>query len=249
MFFKFKHKLRRLIFLLHDYYKFWRISLLPKNKKFQYIYKSKYWQDIKNGSVSGAGSNQISTEKVRKELTGFISQNKISSIIDIPCGDWQWMSMLDLSNINYIGYDIVEDLIISNINNYKSTNVNFEVKNLIDDKLPKSDLIIVRDMLNHLNNVDINKCITNLNNSDFRYVGITNYLITDNANNILGDKLRLGDRWRPLNLSLPPFYLNYPSLNLNDTCNLTENDKLKYLSIWSKEDFCIQKSINDYERR
>ena len=157
--------------------------------------------------------------------------------------------MLDLSNINYIGYDIVEDLIISNINNYKSTNVNFEVKNLIDDKLPKSDLIIVRDMLNHLNNVDIDKCITNLNNSDFRYVGITNYLITDNANNILGDKLRLGDRWRPLNLSLPPFYLNYPSLNLNDTCNLTENDKVKYLSIWSKEDFCIQKSINDYERR
>ena len=91
MFFKFRHKLRRLIFLLHDYYKFWRISLLPKNRKFQYIYKSKYWQDIKNGSVSGAGSNQISTEKVRKELTGFISQNKISSIIDIPCGDWQWM--------------------------------------------------------------------------------------------------------------------------------------------------------------
>ena len=249
MFFKFKYKLRRLIFLLHDYYKFWRISLLPKNKKFQYIYKSKYWQDIKDGSVSGAGSNQISTEKVRKELMDFISQNKISSIIDIPCGDWQWMSMLDLSNINYIGYDVVEDLIISNIKNYKSTNVNFEVKNLINDKLPKSDLIIVRDMLNHLNDADINKCITNLYNSDFRYVGITNFLITNNANNILGDKLRLGDRWRPLNLSLTPFYLSTPSFNLNDSCNLTENDKVKHLSIWSKEDFCKQESIGNYERR
>ena len=37
MLYKIFYKLKRLIFLIYDYYKFWRISFLPKNKKFQYI--------------------------------------------------------------------------------------------------------------------------------------------------------------------------------------------------------------------
>ena len=238
MLYKIFYKLKRLIFLIYDYYKFWRISFLPKNKKFQYIYKSKYWQNIENGSLSGSGSNIISTEKIRIELKDFISKYKISSIIDIPCGDWEWMSMFDLSNIEYVGYDVVQELITLNNKKYKSKNINFAVKNLIYDSLPKTDFIIIRDMLNHLDESDIHKCIKNLQNSEFQFIGITNFPdINDNITNILGDKFRLGDRWRPINFSIKPFNLNHPLINLNDSCDLTETDKMKYLSIWKKDSF------------
>ena len=76
--------------------------------------------------------------KIKIELREFILQNNISSIIDIPCGDWQWMSTFDLNNIDYKGHDIVEELIISNTKKYKSDNISFGVKNLINDSLPKT---------------------------------------------------------------------------------------------------------------
>ena len=240
MILKIRYKLKRLGLLIYDYYKFWRISFLPKNKKFQYIYKSQYWQNIENGSVSGSGSNAVSTEKIKIELREFILQNNISSIIDIPCGDWQWMSTFDLNNIDYKGYDIVEELIISNTKKYKSDNISFGVKNLINDSLPKTDFIIIRDMLNHLDESDIHLCIKNLQDSDFRFIGITNFpSIKDNSTGFLGDKLRLGDRWRPINFTLEPFNLSNPLINLNDSCNLTETDKKKSLSIWKKENFIL----------
>lgn len=250
MIFNIRYKLKQLLILIYDYYKFWRISFLPKSKKFEYIYKSKYWQNVEDGSLSGAGSNEVSTEKIRSELKEFVLQNNISSIIDIPCGDWQWMSMFDLSEINYMGYDVVEELIISNTKKHKSENINFGVKNLINDSLPKADLVIVRDMLNHLDESDIFKCINNLQNSEIRYIGITNFpKISNNIKNFLGDKLRLGDRWRPINFTIKPFCLNDPLLNLNDFCDITEIDKMKYLSIWTKENFISTKNTSDHERR
>ena len=86
----------------------------------------------------------------------------------------------------------------------------------------------------------LNKGIKNLQDSDFRFIGITNFpSIKDNITGFLGDKLRLGDRWRPINFTLEPFNLSNPLINLNDSCNLTETDKKKSLSIWKKENFIL----------
>ena len=46
-------------------------------------------------------------------------------------------------------------------------------------------------MLNHLDESDIHLCIKNLQDSDFRFIGITNFpSIKDNSTGFLGDKLR-----------------------------------------------------------
>tara|TARA_B100001057_G_C22605479_1_gene854459 strand:+ start:76 stop:810 length:735 start_codon:yes stop_codon:yes gene_type:complete len=235
-------KIKRILFLIVDYYRFIRISLMNNDRKFSYIYKSKYWQNIEEGSLSGGGSNYISTSHIKKELGEFIECNQIKSMIDIPCGDWKWMSELDLMGIDYFGYDIVDDLILENKKRYAKENISFGVKNLIYEKLPKSDLIIIRDLLVHLDHNDIIKCLLNLDSSDFKFVGITNYpSLLSHKNRIFGDYLRLGDKWRPLNLSIYPYNLPSPNFDINDTNNLTEIDKGKYISIWSKSNFNIAK--------
>ena len=92
---------------------------MNKDQKFSYIYKSKYWKGIGDGSLSGAGSNENTTHNIKLELQNFFNQKKIQSILDIPCGDFNWMSSLDMKNIDYKGYDIVRSVIKENNKKYK----------------------------------------------------------------------------------------------------------------------------------
>lgn len=66
---------------------------------------------------------------------------KIKTLLDIPCGDLNWMKKVNLSDIDYIGADIVEELIETNIDQFKErTNFKFKVLNLINDCLPTCDM-------------------------------------------------------------------------------------------------------------
>ena len=71
-------------------------------------------------------------------------------MLDIPCGDFYWMSKLDLKQIIYTGADIVEKLIKENLNKYKSKNINFINLDLVNSKLDYYDLIFNRDCLVYL---------------------------------------------------------------------------------------------------
>ena len=84
--------------------------------------------------------------------------------------------------------------------------------------------------------------MTNLDDSDFKFIGITNYpKIISHKNRLFGDYLRLGDKWRPINFSIHPYSLPSPDFNLSDTNDLSEIDKNKYISIWKKNNFDISK--------
>lgn len=107
------------------------ISLKISNKKsikdkFTIIYKSKYWSDpCSERSVSGYGSVSLATENIIKELSIFIDTNNINSILDIPCGDFSWMKEIEMDQINYLGADIIEDLVENNKIKYSSNNIKF----------------------------------------------------------------------------------------------------------------------------
>ena len=212
---------------------------MNKKSKFLYIYSTEYWKGAKeSASVSGVGSNEDSTNIFVNELTSFLVSNKVESIVDAPCGDWKWMSKVNLKNISYTGCDIVPNLIESNNKKFKKHNVNFLVKDLSEDNLPKSDLIIIRDLLVHLDDKDIAKCLRNIKKTNYKYIGITNYPnLRKNKRRMLGDYLRLGDKWRAINFTKEPYNLQEPTYNLSDKNDLTDLDKNKYMSIWKNEDF------------
>jgi hypothetical protein len=96
-----------------------RTKIRNKSAKdvFTEIYKSNLWGSSE--SISGTGSVKEQTESLINELDKLLKDMNISSILDIPCGDFNWMQKVDLSNIDYIGADIVEELIENNIKQYK----------------------------------------------------------------------------------------------------------------------------------
>jgi len=71
----------------------------------QNIFDRIYLTDEWNGG-SGPGSQPQNTAKYVKFLNSFIRENKIKSILDVGCGDWQLMSMIDLSGVRYKGIDV-----------------------------------------------------------------------------------------------------------------------------------------------
>jgi hypothetical protein len=190
---------------------------------FTEIYETNYWKSSE--SVSGAGSELVQTESLRNNLEKILNDMKISSVLDIPCGDFKWMQQVDLSKIDYIGADIVEKLIQKNIK--RNTAFKFIVLDLIKDPLPKSDIIIVRDCLVHLSYSDIFKAINNIKSSGCKYL-----LTTTFPNCHLNRDITTGD-WRTINLQEKPFNFPTPRLIINENCtegNGEFNDKS--MALW-----------------
>jgi len=173
---------------------------------FTSIYKTNKWNSKE--SVSGTGSEIRVTENLRSELPNLISEYNIKSILDLPCGDFNWMSKIDLNGVDYIGADIVTDLIDKNRKYYPD--FNFEVMNIIEDKLPKVDLIIVRDCFVHLTYENINKSLLNIKSSGSKYLLTTSFIEKQNS-----DVANNGG-WRPINLLKKPFNLNKYLNVIND---------------------------------
>lgn len=184
---------------------------LSAREVFTKIYNENNWSSPE--SISGGGSEVRQTETLIRELNKLLKDMKILSVLDIPCGDFNWMRKVDLTNIAYVGADIVEELITNNIGRYGETeNRKFKNLNLITDPLPRCDLIIVRDCLVHLSYEDISKAVTNIRSSGSKYLLTTTFTDHDfNRNTVTGS-------WRPINLQKKPFYFPSPILIINENC-------------------------------
>lgn len=162
-----------------------------------------------NESKSGRGSELNATKKLRQELNFLFLKYKINSILDVPCGDFNWFSQIDLSDIRYVGGDIVEKLVESNKINFP--NFEFLHIDITKDKLVKSDLVLVRDCFVHFSNNNIIDSIENIKNSGSRYLLSTSF--TKFCNN---DNIANGD-WREINLMIEPFNWK-PIYLINEMC-------------------------------
>jgi hypothetical protein len=57
----------------------------------------------------GSGSDEI-TAGTRSVLGKVLRGLGVDSMLDIGCGDWNWMKLLNLSRVKYTGIDIVEEV-------------------------------------------------------------------------------------------------------------------------------------------
>jgi len=121
------------------------------------------------------------------------------------------MESVNNRGINYIGADIVEDLIIEN--REKFPNVNFQHLDLVNSNLPKVDLIIARDVLVHMTYDVIQKAIENIVRSGAKYL-LTTTFTSEEHNYDLSEN----GQWRPLNLLKVPFKFN-PIYLINENCS------------------------------
>jgi 2-polyprenyl-3-methyl-5-hydroxy-6-metoxy-1,4-benzoquinol methylase len=203
--------------ILRDIFFGFIIKNLKGKKKFEYIYAFNYWKGGKSLSKSGYGSELENTKQIIKSLNKFIKNYKIKTILDIPCGDFNWFQKMEFNNLNYTGADIVRAMIDSNNEKYCKKNVNFKLLDLLNDDLGDYDLIFNRDCLIHFNDKEIFKALKNISKTKSKFFATTTYLSSKT-----NSESRLADNWRPLNLMIKPFELDSPIEILDDSSN--END-------------------------
>ena len=181
---------------------------------FTEIYRLNHWGG--KDSVSGPGSDLHQTRIITKELSTLFHDFNITTMLDIPCGDFYWMKNVDLSNIDYTGADIVKELIKRNREEYETGRVRFQSLNLVKDTLPRVDLVLCRDCLVHFSFADIFLALENACNSQSAYILTTTFPgRRDNHDIITG-------QWRTLNLERRPFMFPRPLRMVNE--GRTAND-------------------------
>lgn len=191
---------------------------------FTKIYTKKTWGDL--GTLSGPGSTLEETEVVRKIIPEILITYGISSFIDAPCGDFFWMSKVDFVNCSYLGIDVVEPMIESNNNLYKTESRKFACANLINSTLPAADLVFCRDCIVHLTLEDGIKVIQNFKKTGSRYLLITTFT------NQKYNKDTVSPLWRPLNLQQEPFNFPEPLMVINEQCRHDPAYPDKSLGLW-----------------
>lgn len=140
------------------------------------IYQDNLWGNPESRSGWGStlgGPN--GTQALRAQLPSLIDEFRITSVVDVPCGDLNWLAHLNLDTIDYLGVDIVDDLITTNIQRYASPSRHFKQADLTTWTPPPADLIIVRDLLIHLTNDQAIACLRNVAASGARLLLISNY--------------------------------------------------------------------------
>ena len=162
-------------------------------------------------SHSGHGSSASATRFLRAAVSQLLSDLGVKSMLDVPCGDFNWMQLLDLQ-IDYFGADIVPQLIEANQRKYSRPGRAFGMLDVVKDPLPRADLVFSRDLLVHLSEKDIRSALQNIFNSGAKYLVATTF--TSRNRNV---DIQTG-QWRPLNLQRPPFSFPPPVRLINERC-------------------------------
>ena len=151
------------------------LKIKSVEKRFSDIFNDNYWLD--GESKSGSGSSLSTTKNIRTILPKIFDKFFIKKIFDAPCGDFNWMfHVLKNNKIDYLGADIVDNLIILNKKKYENNKIKFKKLDIRFDKLPKSDLMICRDCLSHFSYDDIYLFFNNFISSEIKYLLLTSHL-------------------------------------------------------------------------
>jgi SAM-dependent methyltransferase len=168
---------------------------VPHAAIFNQVYAKQKW--LKG---SGPGSYAETTETYRAFLQDFVAARSVKSVLDIGCGDWQFSQLIDWSGIDYLGID-VSSIALGHAQRFATGRIRFAEGDARTMALPRADLLIMKDVLQHWTNAEIVALIPKL--AQFRYCLITNGFV-DGAMPALNLDKSAGS-YRPVDLAKPPF--------------------------------------------
>lgn len=171
---------------------------------FEDYYAQQFWGN-RDGS-SGPNSAFSETPLLRANLASLFQDYSIKSICDAGCGDSNLFKFIPLGEISYTGIECVPALTALNQKTFaQQNNFQFVTQDVVNDALPKADLIICRDVLHYLPNALIQAFLENCQASGSRYLLTTHNTHSPESANT---ETRPGI-FRPVNLTQKPF--NWPT--------------------------------------
>jgi hypothetical protein len=186
---------------------------------FSEIYERNLWNDPE--SASGRGSTLQRTTVIRSELPVLLKEVGAESLLDAPCGDFNWMRYTELGPVTYIGADVVPSLIARNEQRYGRDGRKFMVLDITKSVIPRVSVILSRDCFAHLSFRNILSAVASFKRSKSEYLFATTHTGVREHRDIATGQGRY------VNLQLSPF--NFPEpLKL-----IVEDAELgKCLAVW-----------------
>ena len=142
---------------------------------FNHIYAEGIWgRDDTGKGTSGSGSTLEITREYRAYVEDFMKKHAVTSVVDAGCGDWSFSRAMDWGDASYLGVDVASDIVEADRKKYESDKVRFQVGD-ITEELPAADLLISKDVLQHLSNGLVQKFIeNNLRKGKYKWAILTN---------------------------------------------------------------------------
>ena len=211
----------------------WRTAsmwILPVSWRFSRIYRNRWWGGKGAESASGRGSSLEATDNVRCELPVLLKQLECRKMLDLGCGDFNWMRHVKL-DVDYLGGDLVSDVIRQNQERYSSKRVRFVVLDGIRDPIPDDiDVILCREVLFHLSFRHALAILKNVYRSNAKFL-IATQIDTGKPN----ADIHTGG-FRPIDLTREPFDFPAPFRAIADDA-VSEN---RSLAVWRVVDLPLR---------
>lgn len=184
-------------------------------------------------TACGAGSTVAFTEHLRPWLADLLRELKVRTLLDAPCGDFNWMARVDLSGIDYAGCDYDAQHIRAALAReseppeYRPRSKSMMVLDLCEDKLPfHADLMLCRDFMQHLPDRQIVRVLRRFLNSGIPWLLATSHVDAENC-----DIIRSG-MFRPLNLMRSPWDLPEPR-------RCKQDGDSRILGLWHRDEVAV----------
>jgi SAM-dependent methyltransferase len=220
------------VLLRKDAYKNYirRARRVGASKIFVGIYEQNIWRN--NESVSGHGSTLEYTKGLRESLPSIFDALQIKSVVDAPCGDFNWMRQVPMEGMRYFGIDIVPGLIEDNKQKFSTPDISFICADISNATFPDADLFFCRDCLFHLSFEDIRGVLTSFCKSNLKYLMTTTHMVPYRFSNY---DIATGD-FRVIDLFKPPF--SFPEDVLFRVEDYRPPDLPRAMCVWSAEQVC-----------
>ena len=210
----------------------WQVWATRSNAAiFANIYQNRLWgvgRDAVIPFYSGVGSYDPSVIQYVALVADVINSYSIMNVIEIGCGDFAVASQYVGNCKNYLGIEVVRSLVEHNQRTYGTKAVTFLFADASRTKLPSCDLCIIRQVLQHLSNIDITNIFLNIT---AKYILVTEHLpapdkvVSFNLDKKPGADIRV-PRGSGVFIDKPPFNLNAKVLmEANVTSDIHEADE------------------------
>ena len=187
---------------------------------FNRIYDNEMWTSA--GCGSGPGSELSAVLPMCVKLARFIDRENIRSIVDLSCGGMAWWPTalaFAQSDVRFHGVDISSTAINRNKAALRSfANISFEVGDATSFAPDACDLLVCRETINHLRSDDAQTIVQRMQNLPSRYFALSHFEDAQENPDDTKRARKTGSafRYTDWNLSLPPFNLPDPLVEIED---------------------------------
>lgn len=152
-----------------------------ENKNPRYIFSEIYdrglWgkADKSDQFFSGHGSHLADhVDPYITAISEFLQSAAPPNVVDLGCGDFNVGCQIRPYCARYVACDIVPKLIAYNKEKFRRLDVDFRCVDIIEDPLPEGDVVIIRQVLQHLSNKHIERVLNKL--KLYKYVVLTEFV-------------------------------------------------------------------------